>query len=98
MQSGAGKAALVVIGLVVIGVGGYHIYKGASQKFLDDLKVSGGPVLTPIGMTGYIAKGTVLAGAGLLVIVATLRPTRPRPPAWTPRSRLSARRRSAGCC
>ena len=30
-------------------------------------------VLTPIGMTGYIAKGTVLAGAGLLVIVATLR-------------------------
>ena len=57
----------------MIGVGGYHIYKGASQKFLDDLKVSGGPVLTPIGMTGYIAKGTVLAGAGLLVIVATLR-------------------------
>ena len=73
MQSGAGKAALIVIGLAVIGVGGYHIYKGASQKFLDDLKVSGGPVLTPIGMTGYIAKGTVLAGAGLLVIVATLR-------------------------
>ena len=73
MQSGAGKAALMVIGLAVIGVGGYHIYKGASQKFLDDLKVSGGPVLTPIGMTGYIAKGTVLAGAGLLVIVATLR-------------------------
>jgi Domain of Unknown Function (DUF1206) len=30
-------------------------------------------VVTATGTVGYIAKGTVLAGAGLLVIVATLR-------------------------
>jgi hypothetical protein len=72
MQSTWGKAVLIIVGLVVIGVGGYHVYKGASEKFLKDLKVSGGSVITPLGKVGYIAKGGVLAGAGLLVIVATL--------------------------
>ncbi len=73
MQSGGGKVALLAIGLVVIGVGGYHAYKGVSQKFLDDLKVPGGSLLPQVGTLGYIAKGAVLIGAGLLVIVATLR-------------------------
>lgn len=72
MQSGWGKALLIIVGLVVIAVGGYHVYKGATKKFLKDLKVSGGNVITPLGMTGYIAKGAVFVGAGLLVIVATL--------------------------
>ncbi len=73
MQSGWGKALLVVIGLGVAVVGGYHVYKGASQKFLKDLQVSGGTGVTAVGVTGYVAKGLVLAGAGLLVIVASLR-------------------------
>lgn len=72
MQSTWGKTLLIIVGLAVIGVGGYHVYKGASQKFLEDLKTSGGSVITPLGMAGYIAKGAVLAGAGLLVIIATL--------------------------
>jgi hypothetical protein len=72
MQSGWGKTLLIVVGLAVIAVGGYHIYKGATKKFLKDLKVSGGRVITPLGMGGYIAKGAVFAGAGVLVIVATL--------------------------
>ncbi|HEY7050530.1 MAG TPA: DUF1206 domain-containing protein [Mycobacterium sp.] len=36
-----------------------------------DLTVSGGPVLTPLGIAGYVGKGLMLAGAGILVIVAT---------------------------
>lgn len=72
MQSGWGKVLLVAVGLGVIAVGGYHIYKGASEKFLDELRVSGGKAITVIGVTGYVAKGIVLAGAGLLVILATL--------------------------
>jgi len=71
MQSGWGKAVLVIVALVVIGVGGYHVYKGASKKFLKDLNVSGGTAITWIGIVGYVAKGLVLAGAGILVIVAT---------------------------
>jgi Domain of Unknown Function (DUF1206) len=72
MQSGWGKALLIAVGLGLVGVGGYHVYKGASKKFLKDLRVSGGSGVTAVGIAGYAAKGLVLAGAGVLVIVATL--------------------------
>ncbi|TFV56533.1 DUF1206 domain-containing protein [Mycobacterium sp. PS03-16] len=72
MQSGWGKLLLILVGLGVAAVGGYHIYKGATKKFLKDLRVSGGTGITAVGVSGYVAKGVVLGGAGLLVIVATL--------------------------
>jgi hypothetical protein len=73
MQSGWGKAVLIAVGLGVAVAGGYHVYKGASKKFLKDLRGSAGTAVTAVvGVTGYVAKGLVLAGAGLLVIVATL--------------------------
>jgi hypothetical protein len=72
MQSGWGKAILVLVALGLLAVGGYHVYKGASKKFLKDLRVSGGKAITAVGITGYAAKGVVLAGAGVLVIVAIL--------------------------
>ena len=71
MKSGWGKAVLVVIALGIIGVGGYHVYKGVTKKFFKDLDVSGGTAVTWVGIVGYVAKGLVLAGAGILVIVAT---------------------------
>ena len=71
MQSGWGKALLIAVGLGVAAVGGYHVYKGATKKFLKDLQVSGGTGITAVGVTGYVAKGLVLAGAGVLVIIAT---------------------------
>ena len=61
---------LVVAGLVIVAVGGYHIYKGASKNFLDDLKPQSGDLAETLGLIGYIAKGAALAGAGALVIVA----------------------------
>lgn len=72
MQSGWGKVLLVAIGVGVIAVGGYHVYKGASEKFLDELTVSGGRLVTSTGVAGYVAKGLVLGGAGVLVVVATI--------------------------
>jgi hypothetical protein len=73
MQSGWGRILLIVIGLVVIGVGGYHVYKGVSKRFEKDLKVSPGRGITALGVGGYTAKGLVFVGAGVLVLVATLR-------------------------
>ncbi|VEG43173.1 protein of uncharacterised function (DUF1206) [Mycolicibacterium flavescens] len=72
MQSGWGKAVLVAIALGLIVVGGYHVYKGVAKKFFKDLRASGGTGVTAVGIAGYTAKGLVLAGAGVLVIVATL--------------------------
>ena len=72
MQSAWGKALLIGVGIGVAAVGAYHVYKGASEKFLDELTVSGGKAITAIGVAGYVAKGLVLGGAGLLVIWATV--------------------------
>ena len=71
MQSGWGKAVLVVVALVLIGVGGYHVYKGATKGFLDELTVHGNRAVTWTGIVGYVAKGLVLVGVGILVAVAT---------------------------
>ncbi|MCH5641170.1 DUF1206 domain-containing protein [Gordonia sp. ABSL49_1] len=74
MGSTGGKALLVVVGLVVIAIGGYHIYKGATRRFLDDLKRGGdSPLIVWSGVIGYVAKGAALTGAGVLVIVAAVR-------------------------
>lgn len=76
LGSGAGKVALVVAGLVVIGVGGYHVYKGATKKFVEDLKRTGGGnvgrAMIVAGQSGYIAKGAALVILGCLIIAAVV--------------------------
>jgi hypothetical protein len=73
MQTSAGTIALIAGGLIIVAVGGYHVYKGASRNFLDDLKGNSSDLVRRLGMVGYIAKGLVIAGAGVLVIVAASR-------------------------
>ena len=70
MQTGAGTIALIAGGIIIVAVGAYHVYKGASRNFLDDLKGRSSDLVQRLGMVGYIAKGLVIAGAGVLVIVA----------------------------
>ena len=65
-----GRILVVVIGLVIIGVGAYHVYKGATKKFCEDLVGDPGPVVEKLGIVGYIAKGVALAIVGLLFCVA----------------------------
>jgi hypothetical protein len=71
MQSGEGKAVLVVAGLVMTVIGSYYVHKGATRKFLNDLTVPGGRLITVLGVCGHVAEGAVLAAAGLSVIAAT---------------------------
>ena len=73
MGSTQGKAALVVVGLVIVAIGCYFAFKGASRKFCEDLTVSPGRAITMLGVSGYVAEGLVLAGAGVLVIIAAVR-------------------------
>src|SRR5258705_4193460 len=78
MQSGWGKAVLILVGIGLAAVGGYHVYKGASKKFLKDLRVSGGTGVTAVGITGYVAKGVPLAGARVLVVASALQADPPK--------------------
>ncbi len=72
MQTGAGTIALIAGGVIIVAVGGYHVYKGASRNFLDDLNGRSSDLVRRLGMVGYIAKGLAIAGAGILVIVAAI--------------------------
>lgn len=76
MKSFVGRSVLVIIGLVVLGMACYYVYKGVSKKFLKDLERSSSrEISTTIkytGMIGYPAKGLVLGALGLLFIVATV--------------------------
>lgn len=71
MQTDGGKAVLVAAGLAIAVFGGYFIYKGASRKFLGDLTVRGGQLITTLGLVGHVAEGLVLSAAGISVIAAS---------------------------
>ncbi|TXG89397.1 DUF1206 domain-containing protein [Rhodococcus rhodnii] len=70
MESTAGTIVLAIAGLVIAGVGVYHVHKGATKGFADDLKKNPGKPAEILGVTGYVAKGLVLAGTGILVVTA----------------------------
>ncbi len=70
MQSTPGKGVLLIAAAVIVGVGVYHVYKGVSTSFRDDLDGSVGRGVTGLGVAGYTAKGLALAGAGLLVAIS----------------------------
>lgn len=57
MEHGAGRALIVLAGLVVIGIGIRQIYKSVTKSFLEDLTggVSDSTIL--LGRLGYAAKG-----------------------------------------
>jgi hypothetical protein len=70
MHTAIGTVVLIVGGVIIVAVGGYHIYKGASHNFLDDLKGTSSDLVRRLGLIGYIAKGLVIVGAGVLVVIA----------------------------
>jgi hypothetical protein len=72
MSKPAGGALVVVIGLVVLGVAVYHVYKGWSRKFLQDLRSQPGRPVVMLARFGYIAKGVALGVVGVLFCLAGL--------------------------
>lgn len=76
LGSGPGKVAVVVAGLVLIGVGLYQVYKGATKQFVEDLKRTGGRnvgrAIVIAGQLGYISKGIALTILGGLVVAAVV--------------------------
>jgi type IV secretory pathway VirB2 component (pilin) len=72
LQHTGGRIVVAVIGMVVIGVGGYHVMKGWTKKFLQDLAGNPGILATRAGVVGYIAKGIALAVVGILFVAAAV--------------------------
>ncbi|WP_273544393.1 DUF1206 domain-containing protein [Arthrobacter jiangjiafuii] len=76
MAQPAGAVLLGIVGLVIVGVGGYFVFKGASRRFRKDLQaVPSGTwehAVTITGVLGFIAKGLSLVILGGFVIVAAV--------------------------
>lgn len=77
MEAPMGRALVGAVGLAVVGVGAYHVYKGLAKTFLQDLRGTGGGQLgrgvVVSGMAGYAAKGVALAIVGGLFVLAAVR-------------------------
>jgi type IV secretory pathway VirB2 component (pilin) len=72
LQATGGRIVVAVIGVVVIGVGVYHVRKGWTKKFLQDLSGNPGIFATRAGVVGYVAKGVALAVVGVLFVSAAV--------------------------
>lgn len=77
----AGQPLVVVIGLAVVALGGYWIYRGITGKFLEDLMLAGmdarvHAIARNLGTAGYLARGVVagLAGSFLVRAAASYQP------------------------
>lgn len=70
MSQPGGQILVGVIGLGIIAGGGYHVWKGWTSRFLDDLERHPGRVVEVLGRVGYIAKGLALVVVGGLFVSA----------------------------
>jgi hypothetical protein len=72
MDMPGGRVLVVVVGLVVLGIAAYHVYKGWKRKFLEDLVEHPGRWAVIAGRVGYIVKGIALAVVGVLFVIAAV--------------------------
>jgi hypothetical protein len=73
----AGRWLVGAAGLVLIGVGAYHVYKGVTKRFLKEIDTSDASpqatrLVTRLGQFGFPAKGVALAGVGALLLWAAV--------------------------
>lgn len=73
----AGRWLVGAVGLVVIGVGAYHVYKGVTKRFLKEIDLTDcSPkavrLVTRLGQAGFPGKGVALAVVGGLLVYAAI--------------------------
>lgn len=73
----AGRWLVGAAGLVVVGVGVYHVYKGVTKRFLKEIDLSEASssatrLVTRLGQVGYPGKGIALGGVGGLLVWAAV--------------------------
>ncbi|QCB93340.1 DUF1206 domain-containing protein [Cellulomonas shaoxiangyii] len=76
LQAPAGRLLVGAVGVGVLAVGAYHVHKGVTKRFLDDLQrlPAGRPGRAArwSGVVGYVAKGVALGVLGVLFVLAAV--------------------------
>jgi hypothetical protein len=72
-----GRWLVGAAGLVLIGVGVYHVYKGVTKRFLKEIDLAEAPpsatrLVTRLGQVGYPGKGIALGVVGGLLVWAAV--------------------------
>ncbi|MFD5867731.1 DUF1206 domain-containing protein [Corynebacterium sp. NPDC060344] len=75
MEQPLGVALVIAAGVVVLAVGFYSIWNGATKGFKDDLEAGAesghvGTAIVVAGVVGYIARGIAFGILGVLIIMA----------------------------
>jgi hypothetical protein len=73
----AGPALVIAVAVVILIAAGVIAYRGASQKFLEDLDLGKlppktGRIVKLLGVVGYIAKGVSYGVIGVLTAIAAI--------------------------
>jgi hypothetical protein len=72
MKAPAGRLLVGLLGVAIIGIAAYHVYKGWRERFLDDLQEHPSRWVVNLAKVGYIGKGIALAAVGILFITAAI--------------------------
>ncbi|WP_430867608.1 DUF1206 domain-containing protein [Demequina aurantiaca] len=76
MGAPAGRFLVGAVGIGIVAGAVYHVYKGVTKKFLEDLKSTGGrevsKAVRTLGTVGYVAKGVALGVVGVLFTYAAI--------------------------
>ncbi|MFC5381593.1 DUF1206 domain-containing protein [Aquipuribacter nitratireducens] len=78
LQLPAGQLLVGAVGVGILVVAGYHVYKGYSRKYMEDVETldlsrRARKVVDISGRVGYPAKGVAYATIGVLFLLAALR-------------------------
>jgi hypothetical protein len=73
----AGRWLVGAAGLVLLGIGVYHLYKGVTTRFLKEIDLADAPpaavrLVTRLGQVGYPGKGVALGVVGGLFVWAAI--------------------------
>jgi hypothetical protein len=66
MEHGWGRAVVIAVGVAIVAIGCYQIYKAITKKFTEDLVIGVSEVTILLGRIGYAAKGIAFVVAGIL--------------------------------
>lgn len=75
LSAPGGVFVLVAVGLGIVAVGGFFIFRGVSRRFTRDIVIPPPPTATAVtvlGAVGYVTKGVALVIVGILFVVAAI--------------------------
>jgi hypothetical protein len=79
MATSWGRWGLVALGLTIIGIGIYFVFKGVRRGFKEELfhfdGTRRGRLIDTLGVTGHVSKGAALGLTGLLFVIAAAKHT-----------------------